>query len=98
MRTIYIDSEFKCHTINDGTMKAAETDFFDGKCDEFINGYRFIPDGESWMREDGVLFTGGMFSPWKPYEELDAAQREYERAQLTDMKAALNLLGVSLDE
>ena len=61
MRTIYIDSEFKCHTINDGTMKAAETDFFDGKCDEFINGYRFIPDGESWMREDGVLFTGGMF-------------------------------------
>ena len=79
MRTIYIDSEFKCHTINDGTMKAAETDFFDGKCDEFINGYRFIPDGESWTREDGSLFTGGMFSPWKPYEELDVAQREYDR-------------------
>ena len=98
MRTIYIDSEFKCHTINDGTMKVAETDFFDGKCDEFINGYRFIPDGKNWTREDGVLFTGEMVSPWKSYEELDLAQREYERAQLTDMKAALNLLGVSLDE
>jgi len=98
MRTIYIDSEYKCHLSNDGTMREVQTDFFDGKCQEFIEGYRFVPAGESWVREDGTVFTGEMISPWKPYSELDQAQREYEREQIADMKAALNLLGVSLDE
>jgi hypothetical protein len=32
MKTIYIDSDFKCHVTNDGTMKAVETEFFDGNC------------------------------------------------------------------
>ena len=78
---IYIDSEFKCHISNDGTMTAVETDFFDGKCAAFIEGYRFIPAGESWTREDGVVFTGEMVAPWKPYSELAAAQAQYERDQ-----------------
>jgi hypothetical protein len=39
-----------------------------------------------------------MIAPWKDYKELDAAQRQYERDQLADMKAALELLGVSVDE
>ena len=98
MRTSYIDSEFKCHTVNDGTMTAVETKFFDGKCQTFVEGYRLVPDGESWTREDGAVFTGEMVAPWKPYEELDQAQRQYERAQLADMKAALELLGVTVDE
>lgn len=88
--TIYIDSEFKCHIADDGTMTAVETDFFDGKCAEFIEGYRFIPSGESWTDEHGRTFSGEMAFPWKPYSELDAAQREYER-QLA--QAAMILLG-----
>ena len=37
---IYIDSEYCCHTINpDGVFQEIETDFFDGKCDDFIEGY-----------------------------------------------------------
>ena len=39
MRTIYIDENFKCHLDNDGTMITVETDFFDGKCKAFIEGY-----------------------------------------------------------
>lgn len=97
MRTIYIDSEFKCHVSNDGTMKAVDTDYFDGECDAFVEGYRFVPDGETWTREDGAVFSGEMVTPWKPYFELDAAQRQYEREQLADMKAALELLGVCVD-
>lgn len=81
MRTIYIDSEFKCHTINDGTMTAVETAFFDGKCDSFIEGYRFVPFGESWTRPDGVVFAGEMVSPWKDYNILAAYQRQYETMQ-----------------
>lgn len=79
MKTIYLDTAFKCHVSNDGTMTEVQTDFFDGKCDAFIEGYRFVPQGESWTREDGTVFTGEMIAPWKPYSELDQVQREYER-------------------
>lgn len=95
---VYIDRDFKCHVADDGTMTAIETSFFDGKCHTFIEGYRFVPSGESWTREDGTVFHGEMVAPWKPYDELDQAQREYERAQLADMRAALELLGVVVDE
>lgn len=87
MRTIYIDSEFKCHISNDGTMTAVETDIFDGKCAAFIEGIRFVPDGESWTREDGVVFTGEMVAPWKPYSELAAYQLQYE-TMLAEAEAA----------
>lgn len=82
MRTIYIDSEFKCHTVNDGTMTAVETAFFDGKCANFVEGYRFVPSGESWTRSDGVVFHGEMVAPWMDYSELEAAQKQYERMML----------------
>lgn len=89
---IYIDSDFKCHLSDDGTMAAVETDYFAGKCDTYIEGYRFVPSGESWTREDGVVFTGEMVSPWKDYSELDTAQREYEREKLADAENALAIL------
>lgn len=82
MRTIYIDSEFKCHIVNDGTMTAVETEFFDGKCDAFIEGYRFIPAGESWVRSDGTAFQGEMIAPWRDSRLLEMAQLEYEKQQL----------------
>lgn len=79
MKTIYLDSDFRCHVADDGTMKAVETSYFDSKCDAYIEGYRFVPTGESWTREDGVVFAGEMIAPWKPYIELAAMQEQYER-------------------
>ena len=104
MRTIYLDSDFKCHTSNpDGTFQEvvlsenAKT-FFANKCTTFIEGYRLKPEGETWVREDGTVFSDGeMISPWKDYSELDAAQRRYEQALIADMQNALNKLGVTLD-
>lgn len=96
MKTIYLDSDFKCHTCNDGTMEAAETDFFDGKCAAYIEGYRFVPAEESWTRSDGVVFSGEMIAPWKDWRELDAAQREYEREQLADYEQALSEIEAAL--
>lgn len=87
MKTIYLDSAFKCHVTDDGTMTAVETVLFDGKCDSFIEGYYFIPSGESWTRSDGVVFYGEMVAPWKPYSELAAAQTQYERDR-ADLEAA----------
>lgn len=84
---IYIDSEFKCHASDDGTMTAVETDVFDGKCDTYVEGYRFIPAGQTWTRADGTVFAGEMIAPWKSWDELDAAQREFEREQYQALAA-----------
>lgn len=92
MRTIYIDSEFKCHVSNDGTMTAVETDVFDGKCQTFIEGYRFVPDGETWTRSDGAVFHGEMIAPWKDYAELDDAQRSFEQEMIAAYEALINEL------
>lgn len=81
MRTIYIDSNYRCHPVNDGTMNAVETDFFDGKCDTFVEGY-------CYDTRNGYV----QIYPVKPFSELDAAQREYERKQMADMENALAIL------
>ena len=97
--TIYVDKDYRCRTSNpDGIYTPVETDFFDGKCDAYIEGYRFIPAGAMWTREDGAVFSGEMIAPWKDWNELDTAQRDYEREQLADALAALAILGVSADE
>lgn len=92
MKTIYIDSEFKCHVTDDGTMTAVETDVFDGKCDAYIEATRFVPRGESWTREDGEVFHGEMNTPWKDADERENAQRAYEREKLADAENALAIL------
>ena len=84
---IYIDSDFKCHVTSGEDLTPIETDAFDGKCDAYIEGYRFIPAGQTWTRADGVVFTGEMIAPWKPWAELDTAQREYEREQYQALAA-----------
>lgn len=90
--TVFIDNEYKCHVNPAEGLTPVDTDFFNGKCDSFIEGYRFVPSGESWTREDGAVFHGEMVAPWKPYEELDNAQREYERKRLADAENALAIL------
>ena len=93
---IYIDNDYKCHVTDDGTMTAVETNAFDGKCDAYIEGYRFVPAGENWTREDGVVFQGEMISPWKDWRKLDAAQREYEREQLAAYEQAMSEIEAAL--
>lgn len=90
MKTIYIDSEFKCHVTSGEGMTPIETDTFDGKCDTYVEGYRFIPAGQTWTRADGAVFTGEMIAPWKPWAELDAAQREFEREQYAALLSKLS--------
>lgn len=87
MQKIYLDSNFKCYVSSSEGLIEVETDAFDGKCDAYIEGYRLIPAGQTWTRADGVVFTGEMIAPWKPWDELDAAQREYEREQYQALAA-----------
>lgn len=90
--TIYIDTDCKCHVASTGKMIAVETDAFEGKCPAYIEGYRFVPSGQRWTRPDGTVFQGEMIAPWKPWDELDAAQRAWEREQYETLTAQLATL------
>ena len=79
--TIYIDNDYKCHTSPGDGLTAVETDAFDGKCRQFIEGYRFVPAGENWIREDGHVFYGEMIAPWRDYKILAELQALYEEEQ-----------------
>lgn len=94
---IYIDANYMCHLENAPERTAIETDLFDGKCARYISGHRFIPDGETWTRSDGVQFQGLMISPAVDYELLARIQAQYEEdlAQMSDMQTALEILGVT---
>lgn len=95
--TIYIDLDCKCHVSNpDGAYREFEVSFFDGKCASYVEGFRYVPAGESWTRNDGVAFTGEMVASWKPDAELDAAQREHEKQLLAEYEAALSEIETAL--
>ena len=87
MKTVYLDTDFKCYVTSGEGRAQVETDAFDGKCDAYIEGYRHIPAGRAWTRADGTVFAGEMIAPWKPWDELDAAQRGYEREQYKTVTA-----------
>jgi len=87
MKTIYLDSDFRCHLTDTGGLRSVETDAFDGKCNNFIEGYRFIPDGESWTRQDGAVFHGEMIAPFVDYRILEAYQEQYKESA-TDLEEA----------
>lgn len=94
---IYLDTDYRCHTIDTGGLASIEADFFNGKCKTFIEGYRCIPAGESWTREDGTVFAGEMIAPAEDSRLLETAQASYEEALATnaDALAALEILGVN---
>ena len=79
--TIYIDSDCKCHTLPGEGLTAVETDAFNGKCRQYIEGYRFVPNGGIWVRDDGEAFEGEMVAPWRDYELLAEFQALYEEEQ-----------------
>lgn len=97
---IYIDSDFKCHTKPGEGLREFETRFFSNVPDAYVEGYRYVPSGETWVRktptynmehevvgESETEFMGEMVAPWKPWEELDKILREYEKAQNQELTA-----------
>ena len=87
--TIYIDNDYKCYVSAAKGRRAVETEFFDGKCDEWIECYRYVPAGETWVKENGEMFRGEMIAPWKDLSEAYAAQTAYLERQNAQYEAAL---------
>ena len=96
---IFIDNDYKCHVTNDGTMREIEISDIDGKCTAYIEGTRYIPVGETWIRDDGSVFKGEMLSPCIDSRIRDAYQSQYEAtlAEQEDMRTALETLGVNVN-
>lgn len=85
MRTIYIDEQYHCHVTDDGTMTAIDTEEFDDKCDEFVEGYCIDPERKAvW--------------PWKSYWDLLLAQMRYEQQMLDIYKVEKDELNASYQE
>ena len=81
----YLDENYKCHKNDVGNCRVFESRYFDGKADAVIEGYMFVPGGEEAIL-NGETVIGRLFTHWKPWHELDAAQRAYEREQLEAVK------------
>lgn len=95
--TIYIDSDYKCYaSVADGR-RAVETNFFDGKCPEWIESFRFVPAGETWVESNGVMFHGEMIAPWKDLSDAYAAQAAYVTTQNKQYEAALTAIENALE-
>lgn len=95
--TIYIDSDYKCYVSAAEGRRAVETEVFAGKCEEWIESFRYVPAGETWIREDGAMFTN-MVSPWKDLGKAYITQADYAaqlnkqyEAALTEIEAALGV-------
>lgn len=91
-RIIYLDADFRCSvTEKQDTVQGVETEIFDGKCNAFIEGYRYVPQGQVWTREDGMQFEGEMAAPFKDYTYLEMVQAVYEQlaADITDTQLAV---------
>ena len=95
--TIYIDSDYKCYVSAAEGRRAIETNEFDGKCPEWIESYRFVPEGETWMRGDGEVFKGEMVTPWKDLSEAYTAQTAYLERQNKQYEAALTEIEAALE-
>lgn len=94
---IYIDNEYRCHVSNDGNMREFDLPFFGGKCTEWIESFRLVPAGETWVKPNGEMFRGEMVSPWKDLGEAYAAQAAYVTAQNAQYEAALTAIENALE-
>ncbi len=92
MKTIYLNSDFQCSVSQKAdTVQQVETSLFDGKCNAYIEGYRYLPAGQHWTREDGRQFCGEMAAPFKDSVYLDMVQSVYEQlaADITNTELAI---------
>lgn len=79
--TIYIDKDYKCHAEPADGLRAFEVTDFGGKCPAYIEGTRYVPAGETWIRSDGEVFEGEMVAPCIDSRIRDAYQAQYEEMQ-----------------
>ena len=88
--TVYLGSDYRCYLEPADDRTPFTTDFFSGR-EELIGRYRVVPDGESWVRADGVVFHGEMICPCSDNDTSPDYLRVKElEAALAEIQEALN--------
>lgn len=93
----YVDQEYKVHVVPMQDYTEYEDSFFDNKCTNLIESYRYVPAGETWMREDGEEFVGLMIAPWRDIRQHDEEQQQYLLDQLAQYESALSEIEIALE-
>lgn len=91
--TYYLDNDYRVHmAFEEGYLTwVDENKFFEGKCEEFIEGYRVVPEGHNWTREDGIQFEGLMIAPFIDYVTLSSKQHKHEKATLKQNREIMDV-------
>lgn len=95
--TYYFDNNYCLHVSPEEGYQAwkDENHFFEGKCKDFIEGYRVVPTGHTWESEEGIVYSGLMIAPFVDYVKLNAIQYKYDKEkaiqnrEIMDSAAAL---------
>lgn len=89
----YLDGQGMAHARQNeaGTLLPWEdaAGFFAGKCPAFTEGYRVVPEGQTWTREDGEVFSGQMIAPAAEPGLLLAAQAQADAETVAQLDAAV---------
>lgn len=79
---VYVDLEYSCFAQKSEGLREVESDFFDGKCNTLIECFKFVPAGESYTDEHGLLHSGAIWN-YKPItSSIERIQAAYEHEQL----------------
>ena len=93
---VYIDADYRVHTEPGEGRGAVETTVFDGMPEPVLDCHRYVPEGRQWVRPDGITIHGEFVQMCVSSQELDAAQRAYERKQLSAYETALTEIETAL--
>lgn len=95
---IYVDptNGYKVSSVPALGRIAAEDAFFDNKCPNLIESYRYVPAEATWAREDGVAFAGPMVAPWRDIRQYDGEQQQYLLDKLAQYESALSEIEAAL--
>lgn len=94
--TIYIDGDCRAYTEPRDDREAVEASVFDSMPAPVIACHRYIPTGTTWISPDGLEIHGEFIQMCVSQEDLDAAQREYERQMIAEYEHALSEIEAAL--
>ena len=91
MRTLYLDTDFRLHIEPFEGFRSIETDKFDNYCDELTECYRYIPQGDFWVKPNGEIIYGEFIQPWCKTDKAEVIQMTYDhQREVESLITALN--------
>lgn len=86
---IWIDAEYKVHPEPGPGLEEMSTDIFEGMAPPVARLHIYVPAGREYTKPDGETVHGEFAQSYATVQELDTAQREYEREQYQALTAQL---------